>query len=362
MKSTLSKICLLTTLIALSSGSVLAQEDETLAWALELDWEVDAEWEVDEEEVDSLFVRSEGIRNDVRFSWDLSSRSVHSAGVDRTGMLTAFGADFHKVFSSPAGDIGTLRLQGYALRADGLPMTPPFFDSPHDWEWTYRFFDFNYTRYASRGINVRMGHFEIPYGLEQTQSTNGTLRDYFSKTNLGIKADWGVSLNGQGSECEYELGLTRGSGNFYRDLEENYVFAGRAGTLREENLSVGASFMSARLPSNGFARRQRLGLDMVWYSPEATVLGELNVGSDDDVDVVNALIEANVTSPDERQLAYAQLLGTDADGDDKYWANLGALYNVSDGLTLSGQWRVDLDANEGNQRGEAFMLQLRCRF
>ena len=102
-----------------------------------------------EDEVNSLFAWSDAVRNDVRFSWDLSTRSVHAAGVDRTGFLTAFGADIHKVFSSPAGDIGTLRLQGYALRADGLPMTPGFFDSAHDWEWTYRFFDFNYTRYAS---------------------------------------------------------------------------------------------------------------------------------------------------------------------------------------------------------------------
>ena len=55
------------------------------------------------------------------------------------------------------------------------------------------------------------------------------------------------------------------------------------------------------------------------------VLGELNVGSDEDVDITNGLFELNVTSPDERRLAYTQLLGTDTDGDDKYWANLGAL-------------------------------------
>ena len=313
-------------------------------------------------EVNSLFAWSDVVRNDVRFSWDLSTRSVHAAGVDRTGFLTAFGADIHKVFSSPAGDIGILRLQGYALRADGLPMTPGFFDSAHDWEWTYRFFDFNYTRYASEGVNLRVGHFEVPYGLEQTQSTNGTLRDYFSRTNLGIKADWGLSLNGANATREYEVGLTRGSGNLYRDLEENYVFAGRLGTSREEPLAFGASFMSARLASNGLARRERLGLDAVWSGPKATLLGELNIGHDENVDITNGLFELNISSPDERKLAYTQLLGAEADGDDRYWATLGALQNFSDGLTMSAQWQVDLDAVEGAERGESFALQLRCRF
>ena len=350
MKFELLKISLCATLLALSPGRALAQEA------------TDDDWDVRADEVSSLFAWSEELRNDVRFRWDLSSRAVHSAGVERTGLLTAFGADIHKVFSSPAGDIGTLRLQGYALRADGLPMTPPFFDSAHDWEWTYRFFDFNYTRYASEGVNLRVGHFEVPYGLEQPQSTNGTLRDYFSKTNLGIKADWGLSLNGQSSTHEYEVGLTRGSGNLYKDLEENYVFAGRVGTSREESLSLGASFMSARLAAGGLARRERLGVDVVWSAPAATVLGELNVGSDEDVDITTGLFEVNVASPDERKLAYTQLLGTDSDGDDKYWLNLGALHNFGDGLTLSGQWQVDLDAREGSQRGEGFMVQLRCRF
>ncbi|MCH2106393.1 MAG: hypothetical protein MK291_07120, partial [Planctomycetes bacterium] len=192
MTPALSKLSLLSAIVALSAAPAYSQVDPG------------------EDELSSLFAWSEVVRNDVRFRWDLSTRGVHAAGVDRTGLMTAFGADIHKVFSSPAGDIGTLRLQGYALRADGLPMTPPLFDSAHDWEWTYRFFDFNYTRYSSQGVNLRVGHFEVPYGLEQTQSTNGTLRDYFSKTNLGIKADWGLSLNGASATHEYEVGLTRG--------------------------------------------------------------------------------------------------------------------------------------------------------
>ena len=351
MKGTLTRTCLLTVFSTVISSILPAQESVVGAS------------EFGTEEVQFPQGWGDSVKNDVRFRWDFSMRGVHSAGVERTGFLNAVGADFHKVFSSASGDIGTLRLQGYALRADGLPATPPFFDSAHDWEWTYRFFDFNYTRYAPKGVNFRLGHFEVPYGLEQTQNTNGTLRDYFSKTNLGIKADWGVTVNGQLPDYEYEIGLSRGSGNLYRDLEENYIFAGRAGTPREENLSVGASFMTANLPAgDGFTRRDRVGLDAVWTLPMITVLAEANVGKNDADDLTTGMVEVNCTTPDEYGLAYAQLFQTDTEGDDKVWATLGTQRHVGDGFVLSAQWSVDLDALEGADRSEAFLFQLRYRF
>jgi hypothetical protein len=313
------------------------------------------------------FMQTSGLvanSDDIRFSWDYSLRSVHAAGVERTGLLSAVGADLYYVIPSTdlRGDLGTLRLQGYALRADGLPATPGFFDDAHDWEWTYRIFDFNYTRFASRGVNIRMGHFEVPYGLEQTQQTNGTLQQYMSGINLGMKVDWGVSLNGQLTDYEYEVSLSRGSGPRYEDLDENYLVAGRIGTPREENFAVGASFMSGRLPAGGFAHRERFGVDAIWTLPAATVLSELNFGKNGDTNVASGLLEVNVTNSDERELAYVQLIGTDTEGDDKYWATIGTRLYAGDGVTLSTQWKVDLDANEGEHPSEAFMLQLRYRF
>ena len=50
------------------------------------------------------------------------------------------------------------------------------------------------------------------------------------------------------------------------------------------------------------------------------------------------------------------------EGDDKYWATVGVLHHVGNGVTLSAQRKVDLDANDGEEPSEAFMLQLRYRF
>lgn len=317
--------------------------------------------------------------NDTRFSWDLAVRGVHAddaAGVKQTGTLSAVGADLHYVFSSSSGpDIGTLRLQGYALRADGLPRTPALFEDSDDWAWTYRICDFNYTRFSGKGVNFRLGHYQIPYGLEQTKSTYGTLRDYLSRTNLGIKADWGVTLNGQLPDYEYEVSLSRGSGQTYKNLEDNYVLAGRIGTPREENLSVGASFMSGRLPDvsggfvdlgkpiGGFVKKERVGVDATWTLPIISVLSEINFGKNDNTDVASGMLEFNCSSSNENEIAYVQFFGSDdAVKGDKYWATLGGLLYLGGGVTWSAQLKVDLDAFEGMERSEAMMLQLRYRF
>jgi len=316
--------------------------------------------------------------NETRFSWDLSVRGIQKVGAPQTDLLSAVGLDLHHVFSSSTGrDLGTLRLQGYALRAD-FPKNPPLFGDNH-WEWTDRIADFNYTRFSAKGVNVRLGHYQVPYGLEQTQSTYGTLRDYMSRTNLGIKADWGVTLNGQLPDYEYEVSLSRGSGQNYKDLEENYVFAGRLGTPREENLCVGTSFMSGRLPDVGpvgfvdlgdlgnfggnFINKHRFGLDAIWSLPVVTVLSEVNFGENDATNVASAMLEVNCTSSNENELAYVQLFGSDdQEKGDEYWATLGGLVHLGGGVTLSAQYKVDLDAWRAPDRSETFMLQLRYRF
>jgi len=340
--------CAIAAVLALASPKVVAQDALTR--------------DLQDHELTQAWASTLDTANDTRFRWDFSLRVVHAAGVPRRGLLSAVGADFHKVFSTAAGDIGTLRLQGYALHADGLPSTPGIFDDAHDWEWTYRICDFNFTRFAASGFNLRIGHYEIPYGLEQTQNTNGTLRQYLSSANLGIKTDWGMTINAQRATHEFELSLSRGSGRYWKNIDRAYVLAGRVGTPREENFAIGASFMSSRLPSDGLTRRERVGLDAIWTLPAVTLLAELNLGKNDTIDAASGLLELNCSTPDEGGTAFLQLLGTETDGDDKYWANLGAAKHLGAGVMLSTQWQVDLDALNGSEPSERIMFQLRYRF
>ena len=108
--------------------------------------------------------------------------------------------------------------------------------------------------------------------------------------------------------------------------------------------------------------RERIGVDAIWTLPIVTVLSEINVGKNAETDVASGMLEVNCTSSNEQELAYVQFLGSETDGDDKYWATPGVLQHLGDEVSLSAQWKVDLDAFEGKERSEAFMLQLRYRF
>ena len=130
----------------------------------------------------------------------------------------------------------------------------------------------------------------------------------------------------------------------------------------EENFAIGASFMSSRLPSDGLTRRERVGLDAIWTLPAVTLLAELNLGKNDTLDAASGLLEVNCSTPDDGGTAFLQLLGTETDGDDKYWANLGAAKHLGAGVMLSTQWQVDLDALNGSEPSERIMFQLRYRF
>ena len=257
--------------------------------------------------IDALRESSENFR----FTVDLSQRVVYSDERNAFGSVTAIGIDSHKVFSDDDGDWATLTLQGYLTRIDDMPGAPPFFEGPDDWEFVFRIFNANFAVMPRQKMNIRVGHFEIPFGLEHSINTNGTLRDYTHGANLGIKADWGVSVNGILPAFEYEFGVTRGVAD-EADGERTYLFSGRVGTPSESRWIAGLSFMHGRLSNERAVglwmaslatpdpdadkhvmRRTRVGLDLQWHHELATVLGELSWGRDFDEEVVNALLEVN---------------------------------------------------------------------
>ncbi len=200
--------------------------------------------------------------NNLRLSLDLSSRVVDFDVADEVGKVNVVGIDLHKVFTSPSGDIGTLVLQGYMTSLDNQIKHPPFFADENDSRLVYRIFNFNYTALGARLPNLRVGHFEIPYGLEHTINTNGTLRDYTHGPNLGVKADWGFSLNKELPAFEYEVSVTSGGGQEVDQVKDSYVYAARVGTPRDDNLVLGIAVFDASL---GTVSKQRLGLDSQYY-------------------------------------------------------------------------------------------------
>ena len=166
-------------------------------------------------------------------------------------MVISIGG-IHKVFSDRDGDIGTAVLQPYLVRRDNALPIPMHVEDDDDWEGEFHDFYFNLRRFGRGRTNLKVGHFDVPFGLEPQTDTHFTLYQVLPMQNLGMKKDWGVSLNGQLPKFDYEISVTRGSGveldrfhdgemTMMRSAGRNWAVAGRIGTPQERDLSAGLS-------------------------------------------------------------------------------------------------------------------------
>ena len=306
--------------------------------------------------------------DNARLAIDVSARPFYNTRTDEWYSAHFLGIDLHKVFSNSSGDWGTLILQPYLTRLDS-PMHPPFFEDSHDLELVWRIANLNYTGLAAGKLSFKVGHLELPFGLEHDVNTNGTLRDYMHGRNLGVKADWGGSINGVLDTFRYEVALTRGTGNEWSSRGDPHLLSGRIATVREGAVVVGVSGLHGEvqktaLPGNTL-RRTRIGVDASWELPLVTLRAELSGGRDGNDDVINGVAEIDWSNPDETILVYDQVQFFNTDGasgpQDAVKNHLGVRWTPDRHWALSVQWVQDLTVMLGNTAG-VYQFQLRFRF
>jgi len=296
-----------------------------------------------------------------RWSLDMSSRVISNDNDSFTQNVV--GLDIHKVFSNENGDIGTLVFQPYWVNFDNKQNTPYCFDGK-DSELTWRIANFNLTTLSKGGFNIRLGHFEVPFGLEQNIDTNGTTRQ-FSFTDRGIKADWGTSINGVLPRFEYEIAVMRGSGNDYSTRNDPYIVAARIGTPSHENLVLGLSLFRGEIQSAiRTTKRERIGLDIAWYRYNWEFLLEASAGNNEGIQVANAFTEVSWRNLNESFHSYMQIrhFQTEANDDEKGSAvNLGANFNLTKRLILSGEWKKPIGQFGSQSEHSTLTFQARYR-
>lgn len=306
---------------------------------------------------------SSTLLENLRWQFDVAARPVFN---DNDSFQQYWvGLDVHKVFSGRNGDIGTLVFQPYWVHFSNRAGTPFFFDGK-DSELTWRIANFNYTALSNGGFNVRAGHFEIPFGLEQNIDTNGTIRQY-TFADRGIKTDWGVTINGILPEFEYELAVSRGSGNDITDRDHPHLLSGRIGTPSHRNLIGGLSFMSGEvLGATGTTRRERVGVDVAWYTGPWELLLEASGGRNNKTDVGNALAEVSWRNPMETWHAYSQVRHFQQDAGNGWEQGsavaTGVRVNLPYDLIISGEWNKPMDRLGAQSEHATLILQLRARF
>ena len=310
----------------------------------------------------------ESFQDNLRATLDLSTRYTHDD--NKTGgqhWWHVAGLDMHKIFSNEGGDWATLRTQLYVVRQEnGVGgAAHPFLDGPDDWELQPRIVDINFTNLGDNLPNVRVGHFEVPYGLEHLINTNGTLHDFRHPQNIGkVKPDWGIAINDDFQNWEYEIALTRGTGIEYHSKGDPYIFAGRIGTPRDRNFVLGASFadIHSTRPVVGVGERERYGLDAQYFFGLWSVLGEISWGDNAGTDIRHSIYELNFRTPSEKIFVWAQGIHQTVDSATGWMqntslGNFGVRYAPDSHWALSGMWTHDYEADN-----DIIKAQLRYRF
>jgi len=304
-----------------------------------------------------------------RWSLDLSTRATRNFETKNNSFTHAIGLDIHKVVSSQTSDIGTLIFQPYIVKINNVDNPSFTFDDGNDTKLTWRIANFNYTALSQGQFNIRVGHFEVPFGLEYQLDTNGTLRQ-FTFSDRGIKADWGVSVNGILPQLEYEVALTRGSGNEITSRDNPHIFSGRVGTPSNKNTIFGLSWFTGDvLGEGGTTQRQKLGLDASYYYYQWQFSGEASIGSTAKNDTVNALVETRWVNSRENLSAYLQLGYQSTEIDHKvsnqtqsssYWL-AGVQWFSQDGFDFSAQYKHKLKNRATIEVGPVLNIQIRYR-
>jgi hypothetical protein len=300
---------------------------------------------------------------------DIASRVSTNLDTQEYAFLNVVGIDIHKVFSSDTTDIGTLTLQPYLVKLNNVKNPPFIFDDGDDTKLTWRITNFNFTALNQGKFNIRLGHFEVPFGLEYQIDTNGTLRQLTS-AQRGIKTDWGFSINGILPQFEYEVALTRGSGIEFTRKDDPHLFSGRIGSLSNKNTVVGLSWLTGDvLGPNGTIEQKHMGLDASYYYYQWQFMAESSLGKVDENNAVNGFVEALWRNAKEDIAVYTQVEYQRAEIDHKtssksdstsYWT-AGVQWLSDGGFDISAQYKQTIQEAEKVNIDPSLSLQLRYR-
>lgn len=211
----------------------------------------------------------------------------------RSHPQTSVGFDYLHKYANDSGDWATLGLQARMI-----------YDTADD-KFRLDVMDafLNFRRDQGRA-NIRVGRFEIPYGLEPVLDTHGTLLQSNLYHNLGDMWSWGADLNGQLDTVDYRVALMTGDSSemWPHKEQESWLVTGRVGSPRaEDEPSWGLSAAAGRTVPGDHGEHQgrgsdkppamheeasavdvlRIGADYTRWGPEQTWMAEASVGADD---------------------------------------------------------------------------------
>lgn len=306
------------------------------------------------------------LSDNLRLSVDASARLNQNIATDNTSRIYALGIDSHQVFTNKKSDVGYAVAQLYLTKLSNQSPYSFLFDSPDDHKLIIREAHLNYTAVPAWMPNIRIGHFTLPFGLEESIDTNGRLLDYHHGKNLGTKLDWGLSLNKITSNLEYNISYTMGGKDDPKIVDDSYIYTGRLGSLEHHDFIAGLSFFNAKI--DNIARR-RYAIDLQYYWLTWGLLTEFSIekkriSSQISQQEKYALIELNKTSINGQLKLYGQYSFTHKQAMLKnlHLINIGLSYQVNTSLDVSVAVRRQLSSISTSSKQHLVRAQIRYRY
>lgn len=136
------------------------------------------------------------------------------------------------------------------------------------------------------GAQVRLGHFDLPFGLIPPLALRGQALQGLSEPGLGFAQDWGLDTRAKWGPFEFEGAATLGSGETPRLRAGAGLWSGRLGLPAYRKIQYGLSLLHGRPYRPGQGRRVaatwRAAVDgvLIYHEPFTTLRGEADLGAD----------------------------------------------------------------------------------
>ena len=299
-----------------------------------------------------------------RFVIDYSLRLNMNLNSDHSSQMHFLGFDFFRNFSVNGKDVGVLLVQPYIIKAVRLNPYPGLFDGPDDTAVQFRNVYFRFAPIFDDRAQLSVGHVELPYGLEREYETNATLRQFGNAIDGGQKVDWGIALDGYTNSLKYDISLTRGSGNIWREEGDPYLLTARVGSRFDSWYAMGLTVVKGELwsPSGITNERERVAIDARIEYRRWGVLGQISRGKNNDVSARRSLVEVNWYYGYDEWLIYVQGYHYELDTEDENQSTIsfGMRYEPNNRFAFEMDYTAD-NSNFGKQKRKLFRSQIRLR-
>ena len=211
-----------------------------------------------------------------------------------------------------------------------------------------------------------MGHFTLPFGLEEAIDTNGRLLDYKLGENLGTKLDWGIDFNKISQQLEYSVSYTLGGKDKLDSIDGSYAITARISSLSHHDFVIGGSVFNGKIDG---VSRKRVALDWRYYWQTYGFFGELAIGEDDKVlgnyqTEKYALLEFNNISLNDQLKLYGQFIFKNKARQEyaEKLLNIGLSYQFTTQFELSLAAMTQVSSPSYVNKKQLARIQIRYRY